>query len=124
MQITEYGKVVREMRDKAKVSLRNMAQAIGYSPTFLSAVEIGEKGLTDDLVDKVITYLRRINKFSNKDLAHLRAAGDRTRRDVDVSRLSRTGREAVAAFARRWTDLDRQTREEFLRRLEVSDEDK
>jgi len=124
MQITEYGKIVREMRDKADVSLRNMAQGIGYSPTFLSAVEIGEKRLTDELVDEVITYLRRTNKFSSKELNHLRAAGDRTRREVDVSRLNRTGREAVAAFARRWADLDRQTREDFLRRLEVSDEGK
>ena len=124
MQITEFGKVVREMRDKADVSLRNMAQALGYSPTFLSAVEIGDKGLTDVLVDEVVTYLRRTNKFSTKELNHLRAAGDRTRREVDVSRLNGTGRKAVAAFARRWTDLDRQTREDFLRRLEVSDEDK
>jgi transcriptional regulator with XRE-family HTH domain len=123
MTITEFGKVVREMRDEANVSLRTMADAIGYSPAFLSAVEIGEKGLTDELVEKVLGYLRKTNKFSNRELAHLRAAADRTRREVDVSRLNRTGREAVAAFARRWSDLDRQTREDFLRRLEVSDED-
>ena len=121
MPITEFGKVIREMRGKADVSLRDMATAIGYSPAFLSAVEIGEKALTDELVGKAIGYLRRMKKFPNRDLAHLRAAGDRTRREVDVSRLNGTGREVVAAFARRWPELDRKTREYFLRRL--SDED-
>ncbi len=111
------------MREQVDVSLRDVADAIDYSPAFLSAVEIGEKGLTDELVDKVVGYLRKTGKFENKDLARLRAAGDRTRREVDVSRLNRTGREAVAAFARRWSDLDRQTREDFLRRLDVSAED-
>jgi transcriptional regulator with XRE-family HTH domain len=123
MPITEYGRVVREMRERVDVSLRDMADSIDYSPAFLSAVEIGEKGLTDELVDKVVGYLRKTGKFENKELARLRAAGDRTRREVDVSRLNRTGREAVAAFARRWSDLDRQTREDFLRRLDVSAED-
>jgi transcriptional regulator with XRE-family HTH domain len=123
MPITEYGRVVREMREHADVSLRQMAEAIGYSPAFLSAVEIGEKGLTDELVDKVVGSLRKSGKFEAKELARLRAAGDRTRREVDVSRLNRTGREAVAAFARRWSDLDRHTREDFLRRLDVPGEE-
>jgi transcriptional regulator with XRE-family HTH domain len=123
MPITEYGKVVREMREQAVVSLRQMADAIDYSPAFLSAVEIGDKGLTEELVDKVISFLRKTAKFQNKDLAHLRAAADRTRREVDVSRLKGAGREAVAVFARRWSDFDRQTREDFLRRLDVPGED-
>jgi transcriptional regulator with XRE-family HTH domain len=123
MSITEYGRVVRELRELASVSLRQMADAIDYSPAFLSAVEIGDKGLTDDLVEKVIVYLRKTSKLQNNDLVRLRAAADRTRREVDVSRLNRSGREAVAAFARRWSHLDRQTREEFLRQLDVSSEE-
>jgi transcriptional regulator with XRE-family HTH domain len=123
MPITEYGRVVRELRDHAKLSLRQMAEEIDYSPTFLSAVEIGEKTITDDLLDKVTGCLRKTGRFENKDLARLRAAADRTRRAVDVSRLNRTGRQAVAAFARRWTDLDRETREVFLRKLDIPSED-
>lgn len=123
MPITEFGTVIREMRDEAGVSLRQMAEGIGYSPAFLSAVEIGEKHLTDELIDKAIGYLRRTNRFQSRHLAKLRAAADRSRRDVDVSRLNRAGREAVATFARRWADLDRQTREDFLKRLQIPDED-
>jgi transcriptional regulator with XRE-family HTH domain len=123
MPITEYGKVVRELRDQAKLSLRQMADAIDYSPTFLSAVEIGEKTITDDLLEKVIGCLRKERDFSAKDLARVRAAADRTRREVDVSNLNRDGRQAVAAFARRWADWDRETRESFLRQLDTPGED-
>jgi transcriptional regulator with XRE-family HTH domain len=122
MPITEFGRVVREMRDEADVSLRQMADEIGYSPAFLSAVEIGEKGLSDDLVEQVIGNLRKTGKFQLTELAKLRGAADRTRREVDVSGLSRNGRQAVAVFARRLADMDRHSREELIRRLEVPDE--
>src|SRR5258706_8402641 len=38
MPITDYGRVVREMREQVDVSLRDVADAIDYSPAFLSAV--------------------------------------------------------------------------------------
>jgi len=122
MPLTEYGKVVRELRDEGKTSLRQMAAAVGFSPTYLSAVEMGEKGITDDLVDKAIGFLRK-RGLKTKDFARLRAAVDRTRRAVDVSTLNGQGRHAVAAFARKWADLDRVSRESFLKQLELPDED-
>lgn len=122
MSLTEYGKVVRQLRDEVEVSLRQMADEIGYSPTYVSAVEVGEKGVTDDLVDKVIGFFRKRGK-KTKDFAKLRAAVDRTRRIVNVSRLNGSGRLAVAAFARKWSDLDRDSRENFLRLLDISLED-
>jgi len=122
MPLTEYGKVVRELRDEGKSSLRQMADAIGYSPTYLSAVEMGEKAITDDLVVRAIGFLRKLG-LKTKDFARLRAAVDRTRRVVDVSELNGSGRLAVATFARKWADLDRDSRENFLKRLDLPDED-
>jgi transcriptional regulator with XRE-family HTH domain len=121
MALTEFGNVIRELREVAGVSLREMAQQIDLSPTYLSAVEVGEKGVTEDLVEKALEFLRK-KKVTNKDLTRLRASADRTRRAVDVSELSQTGRRAVATFARRWADLDREAREKFLRQLNIADE--
>ena len=123
MSVTEYGKVIRQMRAEVGSSLRQMAEEIGYSPTYLSAVEMGEKHVTDDLIDKVIGFLRKRGK-KNADFAKLRAAIDRTKRSVDVSDLSGQGRLAVAEFARKWADSDRSTRENFLRQLDLPEEDK
>jgi transcriptional regulator with XRE-family HTH domain len=111
------------MREEVGVSLRQMAEEIGFSPTYLSAVEMGEKGVTDDLVDKVVGFLRKRGR-KTKDFARLKAAVDRTRRSVDVGDLNGMGRLAVAEFARKWADFDRETREDFLRRLDLPDEEK
>ncbi|MBM3357115.1 MAG: helix-turn-helix transcriptional regulator [Betaproteobacteria bacterium] len=123
MTITEYGKVVREFREDVGTSLRQMADEIGYSPTYVSAVEIGEKGITDDLVQKVTGFLRKRGK-KTKEIVRLHVAVDRTRRTVDVSSLDGAGRFAVAAFARKWADLDRDARERFLRQIGTATEGK
>lgn len=123
MSVTEYGIVIREMRKDVGTSLRQMADEIGLSPTYLSAVEMGEKHVTEELIDKVTGFLRKRGK-KNKDFARLRAAVDRTRRSVDVSGLNSAGRLAVAAFARKWADFDREARETFLRQLDLPEDDK
>jgi transcriptional regulator with XRE-family HTH domain len=121
MPLTEFGKVMRELREIADVSLREMAQAIDLSPTYLSAVEMGEKGVTEELVEKALAFMQK-RKVPMKDLTRLRAAADRIRRAVDVSDLNQIGRRAVATFARRWADLDREARQRFLRQLNIVDE--
>lgn len=118
MGITEYGKVVRQFRDDAKVSLRQMADEIDLSPTYISAVEVGEKAVTDELLDKVINFFKKHGR-KTRDFAQLRAAVDRTRKIVDVSGLDSSGKLAIATFARRWDDLDREEREKFLRQIGV-----
>lgn len=119
MAITEYGKLVREFRDAFHVSLRQMAVEIDFSPTYLSAVEMGEKSVTEDLVHKVVGFFRK-RGMKTKEIARLRAAADRTRRMVDVSRLDGRSKQAVATFARKLADLDREARELFLRQLDIA----
>src|SRR4051812_30662538 len=99
MALTEYGKVVREVREALNCSLRDMATGIDYSPTFVSACEMGDKTITDDFLAKVAGYLRR-KGAPLKDINRVCGAADRTRNTVDVSRLDGRGRQAVAAFAR------------------------
>ncbi len=124
MSLTQFGKVVRQFRQDLGVSLRQMAKAIGVSATYLSAVEVGAKPITDMLYNSVIGYFRKNGK-TRKELALLAASLDRTRRTVDVGPLDGTGRLAVAHFARTWADLDRAKREKFLKELGVpSEEDK
>ncbi|MBI3528369.1 MAG: helix-turn-helix transcriptional regulator [Betaproteobacteria bacterium] len=119
MAITEFGRIVRQFREKEEVSLRQMAEEIGFSATYLSAVEMGEKGITDDLVDKVVGFFRKRGR-KTKDLASLTAAVDRTRRTVNVSQLDGQSRAAVVAFARNLADLDKESREKFLKKVGFS----
>lgn len=130
MAITEFGTLVRGLRAEIRVSLRDMAGAIGLSPTYVSAVEVGDKAITQDFASKVAGFFRR-KKFGPKKIAALYAAADRSMRTadrerltVDIRALDRNSRVEVAAFARRLVDLDEQKREEFLRRVQRATEDK
>jgi len=103
MAITEYGKLIREIRESLGKSLRQMAIAIGYSATYLSAVEMGDRPITADFMEKVIGFLRK-HRVDTKGITKVCAAADRTRRSVDVSSLDAEGRAKVAAFARKLAD--------------------
>ncbi len=122
MALTEYGAVIREIRGKLDTSLRQMADAIDFSPTYISAVEMGERTLTEDCVQKVVGFLRK-KKVPTKEITRLCVAADRTRRTVDVSSLNAQGKAAVAVFARKWADYSREAREDLLKRIGVSPEE-
>jgi transcriptional regulator with XRE-family HTH domain len=122
MALTEFGLVVREIRVKLDISLRQMAEALDLSPTYISAVEMDDRALTEDFVHKVVGFLKK-RKVQMKEITRLCVAADRTRRTIDVSSLNPQGKAAVAAFARKWADLDRQTREDLLKKIGVTPEE-
>ena len=70
MRLTEYGAVIRSIRGKLDTSLRQMADAIGVSPTLMSAVEMGERTLTEDLLEKVVGFLRK-KKVQTREITRL-----------------------------------------------------
>ena len=119
MAITEFGLKNRELREKSNVSLRTMAAEIGYSAAYLSAVEIGDKLITDELLDRVASFYRNLGR-KNIEINALFAAASRSRKSIDVSALDGDSRYFVAAFAKKLSDMDRDARERFLKRIEYS----
>jgi hypothetical protein len=101
-----------------------MAEAIGLSRTYVSAVEVGDKALTQDFVNKVAGFFRRKNVPAKKIVGLYATAdrsiraSDRARHSVNVRLLDAVSRVAVASFARRLLDLDQEKREAFLRRVQ------
>lgn len=97
--LTPFGKTVRKLRIDADCTMADMAEALGVTPAYLSAVEVGRKPVNDRLVEKAVDFFDR--RLDNFDRGALIAAADRTRDSVDVSCLSEEQRQGVAAFARR-----------------------
>jgi transcriptional regulator with XRE-family HTH domain len=59
--MTPFGARVREMRARRKISLKEMASALGVSPAYLSALEHGRRGRPNwALVQKIISYFNVI----------------------------------------------------------------
>jgi transcriptional regulator with XRE-family HTH domain len=59
--VTPFGARVRELRQERGGTLKDMAEALGVTPTYLSALEHGRRGRpTWDLVQRIIQYFNVI----------------------------------------------------------------
>ena len=57
MMTKSLGEVLREWRDKADISLRELAKEVGVSAPFLSDVELGKRYPSDDVLKKIAVRL-------------------------------------------------------------------
>jgi transcriptional regulator with XRE-family HTH domain len=115
MNLTPFGQKVRELRIQARVRLNAMAEAIGYSEAYLSAVETGRKPVNDELLEKTIEYFTAINNnFSKDDLVR---AADESKTAINVERLEDLEKGVLGAFARKLPGATDQVRLEILDRL-------
>lgn len=120
MQITPYGKAVRRLRLEKEITLSKMAEALGHSAAFLSAVETGSKKIPADLPDRTADYLNATDyeRRELQDAASLSAQEFR----VGINRgASVHDREIAAMFARRFPNLNADEKASIRRILEVKD---
>lgn len=95
MAITEFGKAVRKARIDADVTLASMALALGTTPSFLSAMEMGRKKIPADWVQKIESY------FSSHGVSvRLAEMADVANKTVPIDGLSPAQQMLVAGFAR------------------------
>lgn len=94
--LTPFGITIRKLRLDKQMRLLDIADRMGLSAAFVSAVETGKKSIPDDYVDSVVRAMR----LNAQEALELRGAADRTRSVVRVDQLQPGDREFVAAFAR------------------------
>ena len=94
--LTAFGIEIRKLRLDKRMRLLDLADKLGKSPAFVSAIETGRKPIPDNFVREVAAVMN----LSTEELSKLRKAADRTRKYVTIERLPENKREIVAAFAR------------------------
>ncbi len=97
--LTPFGKLVREYRAENNQFLKNMADSLGTSAAYISAMEMGKKSIPDGFVDKVAAYLG----VDNVGLQQLKEAAERSSKRLEVAnkKLDWEQRNLVNAFARK-----------------------
>ena len=95
--LTPFGVEMRKLRLNRNLRLLDVASQLSVTSAFLSAVETGRKPIPDGFLVKIS---RAIN-ISNEEVANLRKAIDRTRKEVRVDDKPDHQRELIAAFARK-----------------------
>lgn len=113
---TRLGDFLRSIRMKANISLRKMANDLGISPAFLSAVENGKKKMPDSwfalVPDTYGLSDGEVNEF--KDIAY--ESFDTV--ELNIAKASENNKKLAIRFARRFDDIDEKTSEELLELLE------
>lgn len=116
MRINELGRALRKLRIDNDELLKDMAVRLGYSASFLSAIETGRKRPPEGFLFKVSSAYQ----LDNTAQLELSAAAQRSVREVKL-RLSADAtplqREAAFALARRFTDLEDHDATQILRLL-------
>lgn len=115
--LTSFGVELRKHRIDRGETLYEMAEAIGVSPSFLSAVETGRKRAPDELVEKTIKHL----KVDMVDALRLRETALETGPEMRIPLKGRgsEARKVAAMFARRFDDKDLTALREALEKLEA-----
>jgi transcriptional regulator with XRE-family HTH domain len=103
--VTPFGQRVRALRAERGIALKDMAAALGVTPTYLSALEHGRRGRPGwGFVQRVIQYFNVIWDDAEElqrlaDLSHPRVV-------VDTAGLSPTATHLANSLARQIGDLD------------------
>lgn len=102
--MTPFGRRLRELRTRKGTTMKDMAEAIGVSPAYLSALEHGHRGMpTYYLLQRIITYFNIIWDEA-EDLERLAQNSD-PRVVVDTSGLSPAATALANRLARSVGDL-------------------
>ena len=105
--LTSVGKFLRKLRiDKGEI-LKTMAETLGVSSAFLSAVENGKKKMPDTWFPK----LREYYVLTDKQIEELKQAvvesGDTI--ELHIRNASERNRQLAVSFARQFDTLDEET---------------
>ncbi|WP_295887602.1 helix-turn-helix transcriptional regulator [uncultured Thiohalocapsa sp.] len=102
MKLTPFGECARLIRMKNGLSLKAMAEGMGVSSAYLSAVEFGEKRLLEKHIQSALSFL--CGKVPTAQLHELQAAAEKSKDVVQMAHLAPDDRQLVSAFARRISD--------------------
>lgn len=100
---TLFGRLVRKYRiDHGKV-LKDMANGIGVSTAHASALELGNKRISEDFVQKVGNFFE-LNSSQMEELRHAASISQPSVK-MDVSDWEEFDRSMAVSFARKYQDL-------------------
>lgn len=97
MSLTKFGEAIRRIRGEGKITLSKMANDLGTSAAFLSAMETGRSKVPMEWVSKIGTYFLSMGK--SVDLQELKIKACESNESVSLEGLPPQHKMLVAGFA-------------------------
>jgi transcriptional regulator with XRE-family HTH domain len=112
MALTPFGKALRKIRIDSDMLLKDMADGLGVSPTFMSAVESGRKPIPGTMLDQI----RRFLHLDEATLKELRRAADESVSAVTLklsNNASGFDRSLATQLARNFDELNQEQKDQI-----------
>lgn len=114
MKLTPFGRTIRKYRIDHGLLLKNMADRLGVSSAYLSALEYGTKPVTKSFEDRLL----RNFDFSGLEKEELLKAIDLSRTEVTFDVANKPLEQQIAgAFCRNFSSLDEKKKKKILELL-------
>lgn len=119
--LTSIGKFLRKVRIDHEEILKDMAEKLGVSSAFLSAVENGKKKMPEIWFEK----LKSIYSFTAEQAEELQKAIIDTNNmvEIELKNASKINKDLAISFAREFDSLDDETSKQILKILKRHKED-
>ncbi len=116
---TRLGKLLRKIRIDRDEYLKNMAEHLGITSAYLSAIENGKRNMSDALLQK----LADVYSLTSDALADLKeaAAASKGKVEIGVADSSEDKQSVAWAFARKFENLSDKQISEIKKILEDGD---
>lgn len=113
--VTELGRTLRKLRIDVGENLGDMADKLGMTSSYLSAIEKGKRPAPNGLTGQIAN----LYGLDTEQRAELAAAADKTIQNIKVSLEGATDskRDVALCFARSFDDLDDETAKSVLELL-------
>ncbi|NGQ89984.1 helix-turn-helix domain-containing protein [Rhodobacter sp. HX-7-19] len=115
MATTEIGKELRRLRVERDERMLDMAERLGLSSAFISAVETGKKSPPTGFEEAVVQVYRLANDAADQ----LRRAADRSRKAFTLEANDDLQRDTFGLMARRMNDLSSEELQKILTILQA-----
>lgn len=105
--LTEFGKFLRKIRIDCGEILKDMAEKLNVSATYLSAVEMGKRNIPEQWADKI----SEIYGLSAEDRQKLNSAADNSAKSITLNfeNITNMQKETAVLFAREFENVDDET---------------
>lgn len=114
--VTEFGKFLRKIRIDRTEYLKDMAEKLGVTSSYLSAVENGKRNATEALVRK-ICKLYGLSPDEARNLQYLAAISNQEVQ-INIKNESALKKELAVSFARRFSKMNNEQIQKIYEILE------
>lgn len=114
MKLTKFGSFIRKYRIDKTIYLKDMADKLGITSAFLSAMETGSKPIPLGMEEKILSYF----EMTPQEKSDLLNAVDETRTQASIKiSNNKLEQQLVGAFCRQLNTLDDEKKKAILKIL-------